>query len=241
MSEEKKKDPHRELCEIGAKFLKRPASGNGHGCHYAIIEPACYGENPDVFGVRHGTGWDAGTIVIEVKVGRGDFLKDKEKPHRANPETGLGRWRYYLCPTGLIQPHEVPEKWGLIYANSRGHITVIKGALGVPVQTYEGWNKSKVKFKPYDAVKQKHEEFSFEVRNVNAEVSLLTMALVRVDGIEDAQYAIRRSLKLEAEVERLSRKNNTLQNKVGSLERQLKFHKKEVESSELVSLPLDSP
>ena len=42
---------HRELCEIGARFLKRPESANGHGCHFSIVEAACYGENPDVFGV----------------------------------------------------------------------------------------------------------------------------------------------------------------------------------------------
>lgn len=37
---------HRELCEVGARFLKRPESANGHGCHFTIVEAACYGENP---------------------------------------------------------------------------------------------------------------------------------------------------------------------------------------------------
>lgn len=71
---------HRELCEVGARFLKRPESANGHGCHFAIVEAACYGENPDVFGVRHGNrGHDVGTVLLEAKTSRSDFLVDRKK------------------------------------------------------------------------------------------------------------------------------------------------------------------
>jgi hypothetical protein len=56
---------HRELCEIGARFLKRPESANGHGCHFTVVEAACYGENPDVFGVKHGIhGNGIGTFLL---------------------------------------------------------------------------------------------------------------------------------------------------------------------------------
>lgn len=229
MTEGKKKDPHRELCEVGAKFLKRSSSANGHGCHYAIVEPSCYGENPDVFGVRHGQGgWDSGTFLLEAKVSRSDFLADKKKPHRINPETGVGKWRYYICPTGLIQPHEVPDKWGLIYVNRRGHVDVIKGALGIPRQTHEGWGGAKVRYRPYDQVVANHEEYAFHARNVDVEISLLAMALARIDGVEDVQYAIRRNSKLESENDELKRSNSRLENRVGSLERQLKFNKDKV-------------
>lgn len=44
---------HRELCEVGSALLLRPESANGHGCHFSIVEPSCYGENPDVFGVHY--------------------------------------------------------------------------------------------------------------------------------------------------------------------------------------------
>ena len=86
---------HRELCEVGARFLKRPESANGHGCHFTLIEPSCYGENPDVFGMRHGLsgtserngvaytyGYDVGTVVLEAKTSRADFIADRKKPHR---------------------------------------------------------------------------------------------------------------------------------------------------------------
>ena len=40
---------HRRFCEIGADFLKK--QNNGHSCQFAVIKPACNGENPDVFGL----------------------------------------------------------------------------------------------------------------------------------------------------------------------------------------------
>ena len=66
--------------------------------------------------------------MIEVKVGRGDFLRDKKKSFRINPQEGVGEFRYYLCPTGLIKGVELPENWGLLYYNEKGKIEVIKVA-----------------------------------------------------------------------------------------------------------------
>lgn len=53
------------------------------------------------------------SILIECKVSRSDFLEDKHKRHR---RTGcaMGNKRYYLAPQGMIDPDELPEKWGLI-------------------------------------------------------------------------------------------------------------------------------
>lgn len=139
---------HRTLCEIGAKFLKRSHSQNGHGCHITIIEAACYGENPDVIGYQHGMetvhvigehthrGGDIGTVVLEAKVSRGDFLRDIKKKHRNTPEEGVGRWRYIICPENLIKPDEVEPKWGLIGVNKAGNIKVISGALAIEKTTY---------------------------------------------------------------------------------------------------------
>lgn len=183
---------HNRLCEIGAKFLKRPESANGHGCHFTLIEPACYGENPDVFGVRHGSnGHDVGTILLEVKVGRGDFLKDRKKPHRLNPETGIGKWRYYICPTNLIKPSEVPEKWGLIYVNGRGHCDIVAGAMAVPKEkSICSWNpKEKPRyFRNHNLVKESFAAHAFHERNIQNEMNLLTMALARLDDPEAILY-----------------------------------------------------
>ncbi|WP_252108819.1 MULTISPECIES: adenylosuccinate synthase [unclassified Halomonas] len=122
---------HADLCEIAVKWLKRPNSNNGHGCHVAVSEvrSGWTGEIPDAIGFRQ-TGHSAsdGSIVVEVKVSRGDFLADKKKPHRL--EGGLGNWRYFMCPEGLIQPSELPAGWGLLWVNKRGHVKPQAGFAG---------------------------------------------------------------------------------------------------------------
>lgn len=73
-------------------------------------------ELADVIGFRNG----GESTMIECKVGRGDFLKDKAKMFRRVPSKGMGMYRYYSCPAGLIKPHELPEGWGLIYIYPSG-------------------------------------------------------------------------------------------------------------------------
>ncbi len=53
------------------------------------------------------------SYMIETKISRADFLADFKKPHRV--DGGIGNYRYYACPEGLIKPDEVPDKWGLIW------------------------------------------------------------------------------------------------------------------------------
>lgn len=62
-----------------------------------------------------------GTYLIEVKTSRADFLADAKKSHRqcSTPDAALGNWRFYLCSEGLIEPAELPEKWGLLWADER--------------------------------------------------------------------------------------------------------------------------
>ena len=67
-----------------------------------------------------------GTVLVECKVSRSDFLADKAKPHRH--VGGIGNWRYYMAPEGLISPNELPEKWGLVEVNARGHLKTRVGA-----------------------------------------------------------------------------------------------------------------
>ena len=112
---------HRQLCEIGAKFLKRPESANGHGCHFTIIEPSCYGKIRCIWCASwysFAWYWNISTRGENKQIG---FLADRSKPHRLNPEMGMGKYRYYICPTGLIKPEELPEKWGLIYVSEKGY------------------------------------------------------------------------------------------------------------------------
>jgi hypothetical protein len=79
-------------------------------------------ETPDAIG------WAIGgrfSILVEVKVSRADFRKDLRKPFRVRPERGVGQWRYYLAPAGLISAEELPERWGLL-ERAGGRIIVAK-------------------------------------------------------------------------------------------------------------------
>lgn len=112
---------HRDLCDIAVKWLQRPNSAGGPGCHIAVSEcrTGWTGEIPDAIGFR-AAGFEDGTTVIECKVSRADFLADRRKSHRVSG--GVGNWRYFLAPTGVIQLHELPEGWGLLEVTSRGHV-----------------------------------------------------------------------------------------------------------------------
>jgi len=95
---------HTELVERAVRWL-----GNTKKCNPVLAEPQfderrC-AERPDAIG------WDARTsYLVECKVSLGDFYADRRKPHRIT--AGLGRFRYYLIPPGLLD--DVPEPWGLL-------------------------------------------------------------------------------------------------------------------------------
>lgn len=121
-------EPHRRLCDLAVRWLRRPFSALGHGCNFAVSE--CQsgwgsGEVPDAIGYR-AVGHRDGTVVVEVKVSRSDFLADRAKPHRR--VGGMGNWRYFMTPTGLLNAAELPPRWGLIEANERGHLRLVAGA-----------------------------------------------------------------------------------------------------------------
>lgn len=200
---------HRQLCEIGAKFLKRPESANGHGCHFTIIEAACYGENPDVFGVRHGSNecrYGAGTFLLEAKTSRSDFLADKAKPHRVDPSRGMGKYRYYICPKDLIKPEELPEKWGLIYVSPKGICKVVAGVLSAPKIKHTNPYNNKVERRPdHRGIEQNFESFAFNERNFQNEMNLLTMALARLQDPEQILYMQREFSRMSLDNQNLKR------------------------------------
>lgn len=112
---------HRELCKIASKYLRNHGIQPFHRCQYVVCELERVGECPDAFG------WGGSTTqLIEVKVSRSDFLSDKKKMWRKNPQYGLGRFRSYLCPEGVIKVEDLPDHWGLLYADEKGKITIIK-------------------------------------------------------------------------------------------------------------------
>lgn len=119
-------DNHTDLIKLGAKWLKKHKRN--------LIVPNCplvledlvsttqTGEIPDLIGFSSGN-----SVLIEVKISRSDFKRDFKKKFRINQEKGMGEFRYYLCPDGLIKESELPNNWGLLY-EINGKIEIIKKA-----------------------------------------------------------------------------------------------------------------
>jgi hypothetical protein len=84
---------------------------NTRSCSVVLAElTTAISETPDALGF-YGNG---GSILIEVKVSRSDFLADKNKWFRSHEEQGVGNLRYFAAPKGLLKKEEIPEGWGLL-------------------------------------------------------------------------------------------------------------------------------
>lgn len=73
-------------------------------------------ETPDVIG------WTGGSsVLIECKISRSDFHADKNKLFRKFEEQGMGDYRFFAAPEGILTPDDMPDGWGLIEARKRIH------------------------------------------------------------------------------------------------------------------------
>ncbi|MES4611381.1 hypothetical protein V2154_02165 [Ewingella sp. CoE-038-23] len=98
---------HSELCVIAERFLRN--NGFKVAFHDRFIAGVSTGEQPDAIGFRN-----LSSCLIEAKCSRADFLADRKKRFRVNPELGMGDWRFFICEPGLISIEELPEGWGLL-------------------------------------------------------------------------------------------------------------------------------
>lgn len=111
---------HRELCKLAARHLRKKGIKRNGKCQYVVCELALAGESPDAFGFG-----GSYTQLIEVKISRADFLSDKKKFWREKPDLGIGTYRSYLCPHGIINKEDLPEKWGLLWVDEDENIIEI--------------------------------------------------------------------------------------------------------------------
>ena len=104
---------HTELVTFSEKWIIKKTR-----CSFAFSEIKCINaEIADVIGFASGDY----SILIECKISRSDFLQDRKKPFRnSNSKAGVGKYRFYSCPEGLIKSSELPENWGLIYFSEKG-------------------------------------------------------------------------------------------------------------------------
>jgi len=141
---------HRQLCEMGARFIAQKLY---HGKEYPwriLIETGFRKENPDVFGFTR-----YNSVLIECKASRSDFLADKKKPFRQNPQEGVGNTRYYLVNEGVAKPEEMPEGWQLLEAIDENTIRVSPS------------------FNPFGINVGLNGSTPFDIRNATAEIDLM--------------------------------------------------------------------
>jgi len=123
---------HSELVEFGRIYLlnNTPAKGNiaCSKCSIVVTEVTSYtssGEAPDVLGFAG----NSRSVLLEAKASRSDFLADRKKHFRHIHENGVGNFRLYIAPKGLIKPEELPEKWGLLEVDSQRRIKRVVDAI----------------------------------------------------------------------------------------------------------------
>lgn len=106
---------HQQLVSMGERWLKK----QGFSVVASELVAGGANEQADVIGFRSNC-----SAVVEAKASRADFLADRSKPHRC--KGGMGVYRFYLCPEGIIRPEDIPNGWGLLHAVGRKVVDVVK-------------------------------------------------------------------------------------------------------------------
>ncbi|MBA9859196.1 hypothetical protein [Ralstonia insidiosa] len=185
-------DLHQELVHLGERWFKR----EGFGVVAAEVVASGSDEQADVIGFR-----STCSAIVEAKASRADFLVDSKKPHRT--AGGLGVYRFYLCPPGIIEIEDLPHGWGLLYASGRRVTEVLRPTGNV-------WPAYGVSVGDWAAFQH--------LPDARAERAVLySIARRRSLSRSDERYE-RRLLEAEREVGRLARANDVLAEKNRKLE-----------------------
>lgn len=155
---------HDVLIEIGKRWLKPK-------CAVVLKEiKTTTTEIPDVIGFN-----SAGTFLIEAKTSRADFFADRKKPFRLCPQNGVGDWRFFIIPSGLVTIEELPKMWGLIEVNEKGIVETVYNPFGNG-NVYGLWLKND--------------------KNTDAERFIMYSALRRIYSLTAARNVIENKIKI---------------------------------------------
>lgn len=177
---------HDEISDWCAERLMR----KGYKFAFSNMTSATHGEQPDVMGI---TAYGE-SIIVEVKVSRSDFLADKKKPWRANPEMGMGDERVYLAPEGLLKLEDIPYGWQLweIYGKNKPMLRIVKGRTKEKIQhpyMNEGNFTTQIVDKNITTEELRH--FSKKDKNYRNELTWLLKIVGRAqeNGVDLNQFA----------------------------------------------------
>lgn len=70
-----------------------------------------------------------GSVLIECKISKSDYCADKNKYFRRCPDKGMGEYRFFMAPKGLIDIDKLPDNWGLLEVDDSGKVKMIKMAI----------------------------------------------------------------------------------------------------------------
>lgn len=101
---------HGDLVERAVRWLR-----NRHSCAVVFAEmTTAVSETPDVIG------WHLATShVVECKVSRADFLRDRTKIH-VRAKRSMGHFRWYLAPAGILRAEDLAPEYGLAEVRAFG-------------------------------------------------------------------------------------------------------------------------
>lgn len=183
---------HKRLVTLGEKWLKR----QGFAVVASELVTSGAREQADVIGFRSNC-----SAVIEAKASRSDFLADSRKPHRISG--GLGVYRFYLCLPEVMDVADLPERWGLLYADGHTVREILR-------PTGNGWPSLGAKLGDWSA-------FQHEA-DVNAERAVL-FSIARRRSLPRSVEQYEKRLQDEVRrAERLARENVDLAERVRKLE-----------------------
>jgi hypothetical protein len=110
---------HQQVVKKAVSWLR-----NHEHCGAVISEVTAYlasNEIADAIGWKNGA-----SVLVECKASRADFLSDREKLSRRISGIGLGDYRYYMAPKGVIAPEDLPEGWGLVEIGEHNTRRIVK-------------------------------------------------------------------------------------------------------------------
>ena len=111
---------HTELTKIASNWLKNSVKCPVVGRE--IVANTVSREIPDAIG------WKSNCCyLVECKVSKKDFYKDKKKLARQEGFPALGNKRIYIAPKNVINPDLLPENWSLYEVNNNGKVRYSAG------------------------------------------------------------------------------------------------------------------
>ena len=177
---------HDDIADWCAKRLR--TMGYQFSC--SNMTSAIHGEQPDVLGIDS----FGESILVEVKISRADFFADKKKPWRKNPEMGMGDFRVYLTPKGLLKPDEIPYGWMLweVHGKTKPVLKVIKGkAKSLVINPNFGGKTAVWDYVNCDVKEYLHFQESYKTKSYRSELSWMIKIMNRAieSGFEPNNFA----------------------------------------------------